>query len=269
MDIASESYHGSLIEEYFARKSGSFEPASRALPTAACGLFLCFSNRCGSTLVAAEASSLGFCGKPNSHLNYEFFNSDFVIEYCEQNSISTFQQYVEAIYEEFSSPLNIFFTKGSLDQLVWLKRSGVIGVALPNYHYLRVTRRDLVAQAVSIVIAHQTGQWTSMHGHSRGVPSYDHQKIAGAVSYFAKITADADVYFSLLDVQPAYFVYEEVLADIAQVGEKLQRLTGIDALPRMPRTLEVQKQTQRMNLEWAQRFRDEAIGVSKLDEEQR
>ena len=28
--------------------------------------------------MAAEASSLGFCGKPNSHLNYEFFNSDFV-----------------------------------------------------------------------------------------------------------------------------------------------------------------------------------------------
>lgn len=262
MDLASSSYHGSMIEKYFERRYGRFEPVSRRL-TAAFGLFLCFSNRCGSTLVAAEASSLGFCGKPNSHLNYEFFNSDFVIEYCENNGISTFQRYVEAVHEEFRSPLNIFFTKGSLDQLIWLKRCGVIGTALPVYQYLRVIRRDLVAQAVSLVIAEQTGRWTIMHEPSSDILSYDHQKIANAVSYIAKITADTDVYFSLLGMQPTYFVYEEILPDLTQVGEKLQGLTGINALPRGPRTLEVERQSQRVNLEWAQRFRDEVIGASK------
>lgn len=102
-----------------------------------------------------------------------------------------------------------------------------------------------------------------MHEPSSDILSYDHQKIANAVSYIAKITADTDVYFSLLGMQPTYFVYEEILPDLTQVGEKLQGLTGINALPRGPRTLEVERQSQRVNLEWAQRFRDEVIGASK------
>ena len=148
-----------------------------------------------------------------------------MIEYSEQTSISTFQQYVEALYEEFRSPSNIFFTKGSLEQISWLKRSGVIGVAFSTYHYLRVTRRDLVAQAVSLVIAEQTGRWTSLHKPVDRILSYDHEKITATISYLAKITSDTDVYFSLLGVNPEYFVYEEVLADLAQVGTKLQHLT--------------------------------------------
>jgi hypothetical protein len=40
----------------------------------------------------------------------------------------------------FRSPMNIFFAKGSSDQLVWRKRCGGIGVALPAYHYIRVIR---------------------------------------------------------------------------------------------------------------------------------
>lgn len=257
MEIFSESYHGSEIEKYFARKSGGFEPISRVVEGAACGLFLCFTNRCGSTLVAAEASALGYCGKPNDHLNYEFFNSDFVVEYSEKNSISTLQQYVEAIYEEFGSLLKIFFTKGSLDQLMWLRRCGVIGVAFPVYHYLQVVRRDLVAQAVSFVIAEQTGQWTTMHRPYTGDLFYDQGRVANAISYFSKMTADANIYFSLLDVQPAYFSYEEVLVDLSQVGEKLKALTAIDALPRRSRTLDVGRQSQNLNLEWCQRFRAE------------
>jgi trehalose 2-sulfotransferase len=262
MDIASESYHGSAIEDYFERKCGKFEPASRAITMAACGLFLCFTNRCGSTLVAAEASSLGFCGNPNSHLNYEFFNSDFVVEFCENNSITTFQQYIEAIYEEFHSTLDIFFTKGSLDQLVWMKRSGVIGVALPHYYYIRVVRRDLVRQAVSLLIAEQTKQWTIFHASLKpDALCYDHQKIAGTIAHIAKITADTDVYFSLLDVQPAYFIYEEIVTDLAQVSQKLQCLTGIVPRPRVPQTLDVKIQADSLKLEWAQRFRNEVIGV--------
>ncbi len=254
---ASESYHGTQIEEYFARKSGGFPLVSGAITEAACALFLCFTNRCGSTLVSAEASSLGFCGKPNDHLNYEFFNSDFVIEYSEKNSIDTLQQYVEAIYTEFRSPLNIFFSKGSLDQIAWMRRSGIIGVAFPHYHYIRVTRRDLIAQAISFLIAEQTGQWTSFHKPTTAVLSYDREKIAGVLAYFARITADTDIYFSMLDVDPTHFVYEEVQIDLAQVSAKLQRLTGINALPRGPRTLAVQKQSHSLNLEWSRLFRAE------------
>lgn len=262
MDIVYPSYHGSLIEQYFTRKTGRFEMTYRAIPMAKAGLFLCFTNRCGSTLVASEASSLGFCGKPNNHLNYEFFNADFVEEFSDRNDISNLQDYVEAIYEEFGSPLGLFFTKGSLDQLAWMKRCGVIGIAVPTYHYLRVVRRDLIAQAVSLLIAQQTGQWTTIHAPSADRPSYDHQSIADAVAYLAKTAAEIDIYFSILDINPTCFVYEDILADLAQIGQKLQGLTGLNALPRGPRTLDVQKQSQSVNEQWAQRFRNEVVAAS-------
>ena len=259
MDFSPILYHGTAIENYFSRKSGCFTPIN-CVSASGLGVFLCFTNRCGSTLVAAEASALGYCGRPNTHLNYEFFNVDFVEEFCEAHSILTFQDYFEAVYEEFRSPLGIFFTKGSLEQIIWLKRSGVIGVAIPDIRYLRVARKDLVAQAISFVIAEQTGQWTSKHTVTSDMLTYDHQKIANAILNFAKISSDTDVYFSLIGTQPACFVYENIIGDINEVSRKLQALTGIEPLPRGPRTLDVQKQAQGVNLEWAQRFRGEALG---------
>jgi trehalose 2-sulfotransferase len=258
---ATESWHGGAIEDYFTRKSGRFEPARRAVAGAACGLFLCFTNRCGSTLIAAEASALGYCGKPNAYLNYEFFNADFVVDYCEQNGISDLQTYVEALFAEFGSPLRLFFTKGSLDQLAWMRRTGIIGIAFPNHHYLRVTRRDLIAQAVSFVIADQTGRWTSLHRETGDAIQYDADRIAAALAYFSPMIADADLYFTLIGADPVHFVYEEAQRDLSQVGLRLQRLTGLAPLPRAGRTLDIQSQNQPANREWAERFRNEAIAA--------
>jgi trehalose 2-sulfotransferase len=260
-NATTESWHGGAIEDYFIRKSGRFEPAHRAVAGAACGLFLCFTNRCGSTLIAAEASSLGYCGQPNAYRNYEFFNADFVTGYCDRNAIYDLQGYVEAIFAEFSSPLGIFFTKGSLDQLAWLRRAGVIGVAFPTHHYLRVTRNDLVAQAVSFVIAEQTGRWTSLHPETDAVIHYDADRIAAALAYFSPTITDAGLYFSLIDAEPAHFLYEEARLDLSQVGARLQRLTGIAPLPRAARTLDLQRQSRPENQEWARRFRDEALAA--------
>ncbi len=181
--------------------------------------------------------------------------------------IATFQQYVEAIYEEFASPLNIFFSKAQIDQIPWLNRCGVIGAAFPVYHYIRVTRNDLVAQAVSFLIAMQTRQWTSLHASTNAVLRYDFEKISNAIAHFALLNAKADIYFSLIGANPVCFIYEEIIADLAQVGPKLQSLTGISAMPCRPRTLPVEIQSRPEKLDWARRYRAEFAKLHRELEE--
>jgi LPS sulfotransferase NodH len=259
------SYHGTIIEKYFIDKTGIFDPIT--LPKEIQSIFLCFTNRCGSTLVADEASALGFCGKANSHLNFELFNSDFVIEYCEANSIKSFQSYLDAVVQEFISPLNFFFSKASLDQLAWLSRVGVIGRAFKRPIYLRVVRKDILKQSVSYLIAEQTNKWTCKHNGNGRVPQYNREDIANAMSFFEGVNTDADLYFHRLKEKTIFFFYEDVVADLDLVRVKLEMATNVPSR-RSHRVLDVKPQRSEINDEWERRFRAESdfgLQVDSLD----
>ena len=245
------SHHGTLIEKYFIDKSGTFDPIT--LPKRMQSIFLCFTNRCGSTLVADEASALGFCGKATSEPNFELFNSNIVMEYCEANSIKSFQGYLDAIVQEFTSPLNFFFSKVSLDQLVWLSRVGVIARAFKNPIYLRVVRKDILKQAVSYLIAEQTNKWTSKHSGNGCVPQYNRENIANAMSFFESDNADADLYFDRLKAKPICFFYEDIVADLDRVRVELEKATNVPAR-RSHRALDVKPQRSEINDAWERRF---------------
>ncbi len=250
----SFSAHGKAIEDYFIAESGSFQRDEfPEVPHQA--ILLCFTNRCGSTLVAAEASAWGFCGKPNHRLNYEMFNSEFVIECCDYNRIGSFQEYLTFIAREFVSPLGTFFSKVSIDQLAWLSRVGVFGSGLRNPLVASVIRRNILAQAISFTIAEHTGEWTSFHPSSAVEPSINPERIAELMTDISHLNAEAELFFDLARPRLVRFIYEDVVEHTSQVRDRLEHATGLRAPPRRERTLDVRIQRKEVNRDWERALR--------------
>ncbi len=154
---------------------------------------ICASPRCGSTLLCEVLYRSGLAGKPR-----EVFNPDLEAGEAEAWGVSSYAAYYERAIADGISPDGVFGTKlmwlymervtGKLRDLfaphlvpvVWLlsrargwlrgappdpERDASVDMArtlaraFPNLHYIWITRRDTVRQAVSLYRALQTGVW--------------------------------------------------------------------------------------------------------------
>ena len=194
------------IIEFFAESSQSYTTFS---PITKKSIFLCFSNRSGSTLIASTLSKAGIFGKPNDFLNYEFFNSNEIISVSSSLGFKSFYEYIKFIIDNFAGSLGYFSTKASSEQLMWLARNNIIGGVFQNPLFLYSTRKNIVAQAISLDIALQTNKWTSLHQDEHIVPVYNQEKILNAIGMIRKSMATAEVFFNRCSITPLRLVYED------------------------------------------------------------
>ena len=82
--------------------------------------------------------------------------------------------YLRRIAQRRASPNGVFAAKVHSGHLTGvLERAGLdVGVWEVPVRWVRLRRRDRLAQAVSLVVAHQTGQWRPV-GRRQGEPAYD------------------------------------------------------------------------------------------------
>ena len=130
--------------------------------------------------------------------------------------------------------------------------------ALDVRDWVRIVRRDKVAQAVSLVIAGQTGAWISFV-RARRRPEYDRDAVASALRSVHAADAAWDQFFAASSADPYVVVYEELLADpdavLAGVCERL----GVPA-PTEPVRAATERQATDVNEEWRARFLAETGG---------
>ena len=218
-------------------------------------ILLVFTNRCGSTFIAAKLSEAGYVGPPTAHRNFEFFNHDMLIPWCRERGLTSLDAYIRAVAHDHAAPAGTFFSKLSLDQLVWLTRCGAIGRLMPHPIFIHVTRRDVIAQAISLVIAVQTGEWTSLHDRNPITPDFMPNAILNIAKDIRTQEAAADLYFSLTNATVLRIAYEDAVANPAAIATKLAELGNIAAVPTAQPTLPVERQSGGRNLEFRQRFR--------------
>ncbi len=244
------SEHGAAVAAAFA--PGPLLSGIRT-PIAQRPVFLVFTNRCGSTFVAAKLSEAGYAGAPTSHRNFEFFNADMLNPWCRERGIGSLDQYVRAIAAAYAAPAGSFFSKLSLDQLVWLTRCGVIGTLMPAPVFVHVVRRDVIAQAISLVIAVQTQEWTSLHAKSAVTPQFMPNAILNVAKDVRTQEALADLYFSLTRATVLRVVYEDAVAEPDRVVREFAALSGIAPVVGAA-TMAVERQAGARNLEWEKRL---------------
>lgn len=246
-----DSEHEKRVLAYFKEKGGEFGLSSE---TSDKSLFLCFTNRCGSTLLSSKLSMLGIFGKPSDYKNYEFFNGDEVVDYCRRNNITSFVRYIGDLIEKYSAENNMFSSKVSIDQLVWLTRNNILLTKLKNPYFIFSYRKDVISQAISLSIAMQNGKWTSNHKGTSDIPlEYSEKQITSYIFMIMKSNAMFEVYFAQHDIKPIRISYEGMLTDDSLVERKL-RENNIEICHINKPTFNTKKQGGDINKEWHDRY---------------
>lgn len=150
--------HRSKLKEYFGDSFLKSPNVKSTKPT----IFICFTNRSGSTYLASTLSEYGITCKPNEELNYEYFNFSVIKNFSLKNYSNSISDYMSMLFSKYSSN-NFFTSKLSLDQLIWFLEEKYIPTVFGNPKFIFIKRRDLLLQAISLSIAIQTRKWTSFH----------------------------------------------------------------------------------------------------------
>jgi trehalose 2-sulfotransferase len=181
--------------------------------------------------------------------------------------------------EEFSSQIAIAVRVGttanrcfSIKLHTWhfdrLSNNPEILNAFPAPRFVRLTRRDLLGQAVSLVRARQTGRYHASTDEGR-TPNFDGATIYNAIKEIAINRARWDTFFARNDLKPLRVEYEDleqnpkkILLNIgALVNERLKlwnywtNWTSASLIP----------QRDKLSREWKARFRLEYHNLGYLD----
>jgi LPS sulfotransferase NodH len=274
--------------------SGSASGASRPHTS----YIVCASPRCGSNLLCEALWSTDVLGRPDEYFlrwhQPERDHTNTGEEAARSWRLPT-DAYVAKVIREGTTPNRVFGVKimwSYFNEVVARLRDlpGVDGVmpldaltALwPNLHFVHMTRGDKVKQAVSLAKAIQSGRWLDVDRtilreratrfFSRDLAkleAYLDQPVPELIYDFAQIDrvyrkvqredAAWDAFLRDSGARCIRIVYEEFVDSPAQtVGDIAQFLDLPESHPIEPHTF-MKKQSDRINVEWTERFCRELI----------
>lgn len=225
-------------------------------------LFLCFTNRCGSTWIGALLAEAGvFPSKTDGKKNFEFFNSDSIVSIARHVGLRSMRDYISHLNQFYRGEVGCFSTKISVDQLVWITRAGLLRDLMPQPKFLFVQRRNTLAQAISFSIALQTHQWTSNHDGNKVEPEFRPNEILNLHRMILNANAHFEAYFQLHNIEPLKLVYEDIVRKDSEVLLRVSTLLGSDLTKKVERKEEFSVKPQRTskNSEWEDRMRAQYV----------
>ncbi|HSX53790.1 MAG TPA: Stf0 family sulfotransferase [Sphingomonas sp.] len=113
--------------------------------------------------------------------------------------------------------------------------AGELASILPNPHYVYLYRRDRLRQAVSSLIATQTGVWRQIDGATKapsGDAEYDYDRIMALIAFGEFSHGHWRGFFAANGITPRTIAYEDLVADYDRiVGGLLGDLGATNPVP--------------------------------------
>jgi trehalose 2-sulfotransferase len=218
---------------------------------------ICCTTRTGSSLLCDLLSQTGLHGIP-----HEYFEA---IPFAElgwgRGPFATFEAamanhgaYLQWLSGEFATPNGAFGLKVQARQFQWF--APALGDAeLAGARFVRLQRRDRLAQAISGVKALQTGAWHSGIKPA-AEPVFDPQAIELQLVKIADWERLWDKFFAAQGVEPLSFDYEHIAADYAGVLMQVCEHIGLPLAEERARALQprLEVQADHTNVEWRRDF---------------
>jgi LPS sulfotransferase NodH len=248
---------------------------------------VCANQRSGSTLLCEALSGTGIAGHPEEYFlaadpaaltDWRFWEdgSPFAVEH----GVHDRRSYLELVYRLGTTPNSVFGAKLMWNNVPWavekfqemtefegLDRREVFATAFPNLSVIHLTRRDLVAQAVSWARAAQDGVW-HLHGDEVATPTaepnYDFDFIANLHGLLVEGEAGWRDLYDELGVVPHELVYEDMVADPEQAVRSVLDFLGLDNRAHVP-PVRSRPIADALNAEWVERFHTDS-GSGQPDE---
>lgn len=213
-------------------------------------LVICSHPRSGSTLLGEAIHFAGGLGCP-----LEYLHRGFRPTLAQRWAAPDLESYVAAMHRWRTDPSGIFSIKlfwqdveeiaherapdrfppprvlspDDTDDAIYRAYHDLLADILPNQTLVLLERRDLLRQAVSAMIAAQTGLWRAIPGvgqnEARAAPEYDYDRILGLVSLGRDSADHWQRYFGAIHARPYRLAYEDLVRDYAgTVGALLEAL---------------------------------------------
>ncbi|HSH89381.1 MAG TPA: Stf0 family sulfotransferase [Ramlibacter sp.] len=199
---------------------------------------LCSTPRCGSNLVGEMLHDTGLAGDPHEYLNQRYV-AGFLRERGTKDAAVNFKEYQTELETRRTSPNGVFGVKIHYEHLEarWHDRMAQAVQYLRVYDkFVLLTRRDKVAQAVSLHKARESQIWSSLDykfldadDPRRAVkPAFNAIRIAKALS---DLVEQETKWRQLIESQKFPYVevcYEDFVADYVGQSHRLLAELGID-----------------------------------------
>ncbi len=213
-------------------------------------LFLCFTNRCGSNYLSHLLATTGAFNEAG-----EFFNAPTVLQNASTFGLRSLAAYM-AILPNLLRDTGWIVAKAGVDQLVMLADAGILDGLAGRTQFLLLERNDRLGQAISRVIAAQTGRFTTEQDAQ--VPdellAYSRPDIEAQVSIINQENALFYAFFAANGIAPIHTSYETVLADPAAVVDAVAAAMGTGPLTGHPYAVRISRQANRINESWRRMF---------------
>lgn len=214
-----ETEHEKKTEEFFGKNN--IVLSDENIPKYNLGVFICFTNRSGSNLVAEYLSlhpELGNAGEP--------YNYPQIIKISKENNFSNFEEYFR--YQIRMNHIGKrYITKASPYQLTFLLRYGIPQRNFKKTKIIYVYRENLLEQAISQFIAFQNEQWASFQVAKQIELKYDRNAIYQTIQGIAQTNKYANVLFNLIDLDTFQIKYEDFIKNREIICEDIFRFLGL------------------------------------------
>lgn len=214
------------------------------------------SYRSGSEYLCWKLWQTGLLGAPSEVLNPGGELSTLMTRVA----ASSPADYIAKLIARRASRNGVFGIKAHFHHFeAFLKEYPTLPEVLAPLTFIRLSRRDKVAQAVSMAKALQTDQWTSRAEEASLLQlRYDRETINRCLQEVEQQDLNWRRWFEAHDISPVEISYEELTADPAGVVRRIVQCLGVDNDE--PDAVDVppaEKQANEINQEWIERFRQE------------
>ena len=228
--------------------------------------FICSTVRSGSTLLSQLLADSGIAGNPQEH-----FYHNIAPDKPAGDVIADYRAYLDQVLDADTTANGVFGSKvgggcwhdfarrlRSIDGFSDLRLKDVLESVFPDLHYLHLTRRNKVRQAVSHWMAIETGRWSSYDAVSNSAPEYNFAAIDHLLQELIFREAVWAEYFAENEIRPYVITYEDFAQDPPAVVKGILAFLKIAC----PADFEIpapgfQRLSNALTDDWVERFRRE------------
>jgi LPS sulfotransferase NodH len=222
-------------------------------------IMLATEERSGSEFLCQLMGATGRLGRPSEYLN-TYWMRRFIADYPDEAGAQM------AIAHRVGTTANrCFAMKTHPAHIDRLLTGGSVTAAFPDPVFVRLHRRDLIAQAVSLYRARASNRYHAYVTAERDI-DFDGEAIRQALIELARAKARWGVYFARNGIEPLMIAYEDLTADPYPIIREIARRASETVDPRdLDLASPLRAQNDGISAAWKQRFLDEYRGLDVLE----
>ena len=251
-------------------------PASAPDPERTGSYLICATPRTGSSLLCGLLDSTGVAGHPES-----WFRRQDEREFAARWGIAGpsggacgYAGYFRAAVTAGSTANGVFAARimwGTMDELTAHlspvhpghagSASGLLSAAFGRTRFVYLRRGDVIAQAVSLLRAEQTGVWFETVGERQeptAEPGFDFGQVRELVRQIEDANAAWEAWFAAEGVQLYRVLYEELDADPVGVASGVLGFLGLDLTAGRKISVRHKRLADDLNARWIESYRRHA-----------